>query len=78
MKWFSWPLALLISLSVHAGLMLTFGAPKPQKTGYAMDEGDGGIEVGLGHAGSYEEQATEEAIEEVTEPAPKPVEPTPY
>ncbi len=79
-----WFMALLVSLLCHSLLLWALSAPKPSTQSGTEAEGDGGLEVGLGLAGSYinsveSSAADSDTISEPVEPELQPtaVEPPP-
>ena len=61
----SWPLAIVLSLLIHAALALAYWQSRPtQASGGAIGEGEYGFEIGLGMAGSYTDAVAREQAKE--------------
>ncbi|SDS17111.1 outer membrane transport energization protein TonB [Halopseudomonas xinjiangensis] len=75
----TWISAFVIAIVLHVGLAIALVARSDMSIGGAADQGEFGLEIGLGAAGTYADVAEQTTEEEVPEPEPvaEKVEPAP-
>ncbi|MGY0595571.1 MAG: energy transducer TonB, partial [Paraglaciecola chathamensis] len=73
-----WLIAIAVATALHAGLFAALSIKSEEVRGIAIDEGQDGLEVGLGMLGAYqdqelvESQQMEETVDPVVKPKPEP------
>jgi len=76
-----WSIAFVLACLIHAGVAFSLSSAPLEGAATAADEGENGIEIGLGMEGSYQDQLEQKAPvpepEAVSEPEPVPEPPKP-
>lgn len=64
----TWLIAFLAALALHIAVALALATRPELSTGYAANQGESGLEIGLGAAGTYANVAEQTAVQDLVEP----------